>query len=343
MAVSVSDFGNYNGHPVRLFTLRSAAGNEARISTLGATLTRWIAPGRTGHYASIVLGYDSPEPYLSDTLPYFNSIVGRYANRIANGQFELDGKRHQVSQNEGINHLHGGVRGFDKRVWEAEQDGDGVLLRYLSQDGEEGYPGNLDCSVRYTLEEENTLVVSCEAKTDAPTIVNMTIHGWYNLSGPPGSAMLDHELRIAAGKYTPVGAGLIPTGELLSVEGTPFDFRKPRTLGDAVSRMEGGGYDHNFVLDTNGLEAAALSLYHPVSGRLLEIFTEEPGMQIYTAQGFDGSLKTEEGRPIPKYGAIVLEPQHFPDSPNQSQFPSTVLKPGETYRTTSRYKCSVQG
>jgi aldose 1-epimerase len=339
--ISSKLFGEKDGQPIHLYTLRNSAGNEASVSTLGATLTQWTSPDRGGHIASVVLGYKTPGPYLSDSLPYFGPVVGRYANRIGGGRFVLDGKEYQLSQNEGENHLHGGFSGLDKKVWDAQSDGEALVLHCVSEDGEEGYPGTLDVIARFDLSADNTLTISYSATTDQPTVVNLTLHPWFNLSGIVGSAILDHELQICAAHYTPVGQGLIPTGHIAPVDGTPYDFRGARLLAEALPMLPNGGLDHNFILD--GGQSALASLYHRESDRLLEIRTTEPGLQVYTAQGLDGSIHSEDGAPLPRYGAVVLEPQHFPDSPNHPQFPGTVLRPGEVFSSKSEYRLSVRG
>lgn len=340
MPITQKPFGEKDGQPIHLFTLRNEAGDEASISTLGATLTRWTAPDSGGHRASVVLGYKSPEPYLAGTLPYFGPVVGRFANRIAGGRFHLDGKEYQLSINEGGNHLHGGFTGLDKKVWKASVDGDALVLRCTSPDGEEGYPGTLQATARFELSADNTLAISYSATTDKPTVVNLTLHPWFNLSGVAGSTILDHELQIPAARYTPVGPGLIPTGETTQTDGTPYSFRSEKLLADALLLLPGGGLDHNFILDSGA--GAQASLYHRTSGRLLELRTTEPGLQVYTAQGLDGSILTDDGLPIPCYGAVVLEPQHFPDSPNHPHFPRTVLLPGEEFQSRSEYRMRVQ-
>jgi len=338
--ISSNPFGKKDGLPIHLFTLRNSAGDEACISTLGATLTRWTAPDREGNRASVVLGFITPEPYLSEKLPYFGPVVGRYANRIAGGKSSPDGKGFQLSKNEGENHLHGGFQGLDKKVWDANIEGDALVLSCASPDGEEGYPGALHVAARFELSENNTLTISYEATTDAPTVVNLTLHPWFNLSGIPGSANFDHELQISASRLTEVHTDLIPTGALADIAGTPFDFRTARLLKDALADLPGEGLDHNFVLD--GGSSAQVSLYHPASGRLLEISTTEPGVQVFTGQVLDGTISTDEGVPIPKYGAVVIEPQHFPDSPNHPHFPSTVLRPEEVFRSRSVYRLAVR-
>lgn len=340
MSITLRAFGEKAGQSIHLYKLKNAAGDEACISTLGATLTRWMARDREGSRASIVLGYEKPEPYLNGSLPYFGTVVGRYANRIAGGKFLLDGRAFQLSQNEGENHLHGGFAGLDKKVWNASVESDALVLSCVSPDGQEGYPGTLQVTVRFKLSENNTLTISYEATTDAPTVVNLTMHPWFNLSGVDGSNVLDHELCISASNYLPVDTGLIPTGKISITTGTPFDFRHTRLLADAVKALPGAGLDHNFILD--GGRGVQASLYHSVSGRLLEIRTTEPGLQVYTAQGLDGTIPAENGAPIPRYGAVVLEPQHFPDSPNHAHFPGTVLRPDEVFRSTSSYRLSLR-
>ncbi len=342
MAWKVKDFGEKYGQQIRLFTLRNAAGNEASVSTLGATLTRWTALDKAEKQASVVLGFQNPERYLEAQLPYFNPVIGRYANRIAGGKFPIGDTVFQLSQNEGSNHLHGGFSGFDKKIWEAAPAGNALELHYTSPADEEGYPGRLKATVCYELDEDNTLHIRYRATTDAPTVVNLTLHGWFNLSGIAGSTVLDHWLRIAADRYTPAGKDLIPTGALLPVENTPFDFRdfcKPEDK--IVQKPE--GYDQNFVLNMPaGKNEPAAEVYHPASGRLLQIFTDQPGMQLYTGQGLDGSLQTDSGVLIPKWGGLVLEPQRFPDTPNQPLFGNAVLVPGQVYEHHSCYRCSVQ-
>ncbi len=340
MSISQKTFGEKDGRRIHLYTLRNNAGDEACISTLGATLTRWTAPDKEGKRASVVLGYKKPEPYLSGALPYFGPVVGRYANRIGGGQFSLDGNTHQLSQNEGPNHLHGGFAALDKKVWEASVEGNALVLHCTSPDGEEGYPGTLRVTARFTLSADNTLSVSYKATADKPTVVNLTLHPWFNLSGVEGSTVLDHELQICAARYLPVGPSLIPTGALAPTNGTPYFLRGAKILEEAVKALPGAGLDHNFVLD-GGARAQAF-LYHRASGRKLEIRTDQPGLQVYTGQGLDGSILTDSGTPIPGYGAIVLEPQHFPDSPSHPHFPSTVLRPGEEFRSTSHYRCYLQ-
>ena len=333
-------FGEKDGQAIHLYILRNASGDEACISTFGATLTRWTAADRDGNRASVVLGYTSLERYLTQKLPYFGPVVGRYANRIAGGKFVLDGNEFQLSKNEGENHLHGGHHGVDKKVWDATVKEDTLVLSCTSPDGEEGYPGTLQITVRFSLADDNTLTISYEATTDKPTVVNLTLHPWFNLSGVPGSTNLDHELQIFAAQFTGVGEDLIPTGALIPVAGKALDFRNTRLLKMAIEALPGEGLDHNFVLDEG--EDVQASLYHPGSGRRLDIRSSEPGLQVFTAQLLDGSIRTDEGVPIPKYGAVVMEPQHFPDSPNHPHFPNTALRPGEVFRSLSRYQISVQ-
>jgi aldose 1-epimerase len=299
----------------------------------------------------VILGFDSFEPYLKGS-PYFGSLIGRYGNRIGGGQFRLDGRVYTLPKNDGPNTLHGGERGFDKVVWTAREvagkDGPAVELSYLSPDGDQGFPGTLRARVTYTLTEANELRIAYEATTDKPTVVNLTNHAYFNLAGPGGGDILSHLLFVDADRFTPVGPGLIPTGELHGVAGTPFDFRTPTPIGARIAAKDAqlelaGGYDHNYVL--NG-EAGTLRLVarvsEPGSGRVLEVLTTEPGIQFYSGNFLDGSVVGKGGRAYKHRYGFCLETQHFPDSPNQPGFPSTVLRPGETYSTTTIYRFSAQ-
>jgi aldose 1-epimerase len=335
-----------DGTEIQQFTLRNIKGAVAKVITYGATLTELWMPDKSGKNADIVLGFDRLAGYLSDH-PYFGATVGRYANRIAKGQFQLDGRRYSLFVNNGPNSLHGGKVGFNRKVWKAQPlglaHGAAVKFTYVSEDGEEGYPGALAVHVTYELTDENALQITYAASTDKPTVVNLTNHSYFNLSGAGSGDVLKDVLQLDADRYTPVDDTLIPTGELKSVEGTPFDFRKPTAIGERYAQVPGtGGYDHNFVL--NG-EAGTLrksgELYDPASGRQMELWTTEPGVQIYMAIGLNGSIKGVGGA-YQKFGALCLETQHFPDSPNHASFPSTVLRPGNDYESETVYKFSVK-
>lgn len=330
-----------DGQKIDLYVLTNTHGMRARVMTYGATLVSLEVPDRDGCIADITLGHDSLEGYITDS-PYFGSTVGRYANRIAGGRFVLDGITYTLAKNDDANHLHGGIRGFDKVVWEAEpvrKDREvGVRFSYLSPDGEEGYPGNLSCRVTYLLTEDDELKIQYEATTDKPTHVNLTHHSYFNLAGQGAGDILSHELMINADKYTPVDEGLIPTGKLRDVAGTPMDFRKPHAIGERIAQVP-GGYDHNFVLLSRGEELAlAARVYAPSTGRVMEVYTTEPGIQFYSGNFLDGSITGKAGKTYPKHAGFCLEPQHFPDSPNKPNFPSTVLRPGETYSTLTVFK-----
>jgi aldose 1-epimerase len=354
------------GVPVDQYTLTNRRGMVAKVITYGATLTDLIVPDRSGKTVEVVLGYDKLEPYLAG-VPYFGATIGRVGNRIAKGRFTLDGKTYQLATNNGPNHLHGGVKGFDKVVWKGEavpgSGGASVRFSYHSPDGEEGYPGNLDATVTYTLTEDNELRLDYTATTDKATPVNLTNHSYFNLAGDGSGDILGHVLMIAADYYTPVDATLIPTGEIAPVKGTVFDFTTPTAIGARIAKVPIAppvGYDHNFVLrkpaagtaqPAAGKQAtgsgqpageSALTLaarvVEPKSGRTMEVLTTEPGMQFYSGNFLDGSLKNRNGIPITKHAAFCLETQHFPDSVNHPNFPSTILQPGQVYRTTTVYK-----
>jgi aldose 1-epimerase len=338
------------GTPVEIFTLRNAGGMEVRVTNYGGIIISLTAPDRDGRMADIVLGFDSIAPYLAGT-PYFGAIIGRYGNRIAGGRFTLDGETYTLATNNGPNHLHGGERGFDKVVWDAEpfeSEGErGLILRYTSPDGEEGYPGTLEATVTYTLTDGSELIVEYVATTDQATPVNLTQHSYFNLAGAGTGNILDHELMIAATSFTPVDSTLIPTGEIAPVEGTPFDFRTATPIGARIDADDpqirnGPGYDHNFVLDRTGtgLELAA-RVTHPGSGRTLEIRTTEPGLQFYSGNFLDGTITGKDGLVYDHRSGFCLETQHFPDSPNQPSFPSTILRPGEEYRTRTVFAFGV--
>ena len=342
-----------DGESVDLITLRSPSGIDLDVSTYGGIVTRLVVPDRKGELADVVLGHEWLEEYLAGT-PYFGAIVGRYGNRIAAGRFTLEGAEYALATNNGPNHLHGGERGFDKVVWNAEpysNDSEaGVVLTHVSPDGDEGYPGEVVVRVTYALTTTGDLRINYEATTDALTVVNLTHHGYWNLAGHGAGDILGHELTVHADRFTPVDEGLIPTGELRPVEGTPFDFREATAIGDRIEADDeqltfGGGYDHNFVLngweDDGALRSAAL-LHDPVSGRKMEVLTTEPGLQVYTGNFLDGTETGKGGVVYENRNGLCLETQHFPDSPNQPGFPSTVLRPGETYRSTTVYRFSAE-
>lgn len=340
-----NDWGELDGKKIYLYTLTNNNGASIKITNYGGILTSWISPDKNGNAGSIVLGFDSLSGYLAKP-PYFGAIIGRYGNRIAKGAFKIDTSAYTLAKNNGANHLHGGVKGFDKVVWDmisktSTPSSASLTLHYVSKDGEEGYPGNLKVDVTYTFTDDNEVIIEYSAVTDKPTVVNLTNHSYFNLTADPSKSILGHRLQVNADKYTPVDKGLIPTGELKEVKGTAFDFLQPHTIGERIAAVD-GGYDHNFVLTktAKGSELVA-TLSDSISGRKLEVFTEEPGLQFYSGNFLDGTIKTSDGKAINKYAALCLETQHFPDSPNQPAFPSTVLKPGEKYHTVTKYKVSV--
>ncbi|MEM6798186.1 MAG: aldose epimerase family protein [Planctomycetota bacterium] len=336
---------------VRLYTLKNKSGMTVKITNYGAIITSIVVPDRDGKLADVALGYDRMEDYLSAVdKPYFGAVVGRYGNRIAGGAFSLDGQTYSLATNNGPNHLHGGVIGYDKVIWDVQPtDAVNTLkLGYLSKDTEEGYPGNVRVTVTYTLNDANELTVHYQATTDKPTPVNLTQHTYFNLKGEGQGTILDHQLMLNAKQFTPVDETLIPTGELAPVAGTPFDFTtaKPigRDVGQSQQQLEFGlGYDHNWVLDRqgDGLQLAA-RVVEPTSGRVLEIHTTEPGIQFYCGNFLDGRLKGKSGKAYVHRGGFCLETQHFPNSPNQPSFPSTILKPGEIYDTTTVFRFSAE-
>jgi len=337
-----------DGTAVEIFTL-SDGPYEARITNYGGVLVSLKAPDRNGMSAVLVLGFDDLNGYVtnfnSPSVAFFGAIIGRYANRIAHGSFTLDGKKYSLPLNNGENTLHGGPHGFNNVVWKAKPIPNGVELTYLSKDGEAGYPGNLSAVVRYTLIKGN-LRIEYSATTDKDTVVNLTNHSYFNLAGQ--GDILNHQLTLHASRFTPVDAGLIPTGELKSVEGTPFDFRKATAVGARINADDeqlhrGRGYDHNWVLDSSGRKLAeAAELYDPGSGRVLKVLTDQPGIQFYSGNFLDGSIKGKGGKPDELHAALCLETQHFPDSPNHPDFPTTELKPGERYHTVTIYSFSTR-
>jgi aldose 1-epimerase len=337
-----------DGQNIDLYTLTNKNGMQVAITNFGGIVVGIKVADRHGKAGDVVLGYDSLDGYVSDKA-YFGAIVGRYGNRIAQGKFTLDGATYTLARNNGENSLHGGTKGFNKAVWEAREvaakDGPSMELTYTSKDGEEGYPGNLAVKVVYTLTERNELKIDYSATTDKKTVLNLTNHSYFNLN-PAGSDILRHVLMIDADKFTPVDSGLIPTGELKSVAGTPFDFRKPTAIGERIEQDDeqlklGKGYDHNFVLKGKGVELAA-RVVEPTTGRVLEVLTDQPGVQFYSGNFLDGTARGKGGKVYQQRSAFCLETQHFPDSPNHPKFPTTELKPGEKYRSTTIYKFSAQ-
>jgi len=338
-----------DGRTVHQFTLKNRHGMEVRLLDLGGIITHLFAPDRNGQFEDVVLGFDDLSPYLTDS-PYFGALIGRVGNRIANGRFELGGKVYELDQNDGENHLHGGYEGFDKKLWQAltfnDQRGAGVTLKLLSEDGDQGYPGNLRVQVNYILTDDNQLITEYHATTDHSTPVNLTQHSYFNLAGQ--GDVRDHQLQLNASRYTPVSTKLIPQGELEPVAGTPFDFTQSKAIGADIDQPHeqllraNGGYDHNFVVDAEPgkREQLAARAVEPTSGRVLEVWTEEPCFQLYTGNFLDGTLKGK-GQTYTKHGAFCVEPQHFPDSPNQARFPSIVLEPSDIYRTRMSFRFST--
>jgi len=349
---SATSFGNTtDGTEAKLYTLTNSHGLKATISSYGGTVTTLMVPDKAGKMGNIVLGFDSVGGYQSPAFlkssPYFGALIGRYGNRIAKGKFKLGSETYSLATNNGANSLHGGLKGFDKVLWNATpgstSEGQTLTLSYLSKDGEEGYPGNLQVTVVYTLTNDDALKIDYTAITDKATPVNLTNHSYFNLAYGQDKNILDHLVTIPADRYTVVNDQLIPTGELRPVEGTPFDFREPHAIGARIGQVP-GGYDHNWVLNDasgEGMHPAA-TVYEPTTGRTMEVMTTEPGVQFYTGNFLDGTLTGTAGVNYPKNYGFCLETQHFPDSPNQPKFPSTTLKPGETLRSTTVYKFGVR-
>jgi aldose 1-epimerase len=344
--IAKSVFGKTKeGITVELYTLTNSKGMTAKIMTYGATVTELIVPDRNGKPGDVILGFANLDQYLA-AQPYFGAIVGRVGNRIAKGRFQLNGVEYKLATNNGPNHLHGGLKGFDKVVWEAKpvasSEGPSIEFSYLSAAGEEGYPGNLSCKVVYTLTEANELKIDYTATTDKLTPVNLTNHAYFNLAGPGSGDILGHEMMLVAGRYTPVDDTLIPTGEIASVVGTPMDFTKPAKIGARIDKVK-GGYDHNYVLDSGGSKTPVLAarVREAKTSRVMEVLTTQPGVQFYTGNFLDGTITGIGGVYKKQYG-FCLETQHFPDSANHPNFPSAVLKPGLTYRQTTIYKFSTE-
>jgi aldose 1-epimerase len=348
--VHKSSFGKTaDGTPVEIYTLRNSTGMEATIMTYGGIVTSLKVPDRNGKLGDVVLGYDSLRGYLTNS-PYFGALIGRYGNRIAKGQFTLDGQTYTLATNNVPNHLHGGLKGFDKVVWTAKPVetfyGSGLELTYVSKDGEEGYPGELSVKAIYVVTEKNELLVQFTATTDKDTVCNLTHHSYFNLRG--GGDVLDHVVQINADKMTPVDSTLIPTGELKPVAGTPFDFRQPTAVGarigdDNEQLKFGNGYDHNWVFTkSSGELILAACVLEPTTGRVMEVYTTSPGMQFYSGNFLDGTIKGKGGQIYKFRDGFCMEPQGFPDSPNHPNFPTTELKPGGIYKNTIIYKFSVE-
>ena len=347
MTMKKESFGRTpEGEEVTIFTLVNVNGLKARIIDYGAILVSLEVPDRDGKLADITLGFDSLDGYAGKDNPYFGTTTGRCANRIAKGKFTLDGVEYKLAVNFGESHLHGGIKGFNKVMWRGRQfqtDGAvGVEFTYLSKDGEEGYPGNLSCTVIYTLTDSNELKISYEAQTDKPTVVNLTNHSYFNLAGAGSGDILGHELMINADRVTVDDKKAIPTGELRRGKDSPMDFTEPETIGSRIAEVP-GGYDHNYVLNTSEKSPVlAARAFEATSGRVLEIYTTEPGVQLYTGNFLDGSLTGKSGKVYKKHYGFCLETQHYPDSPNKPDFPSVVLRPGETYATVTTHKFSTR-
>jgi aldose 1-epimerase len=354
--IIIQPFGKSpEGKDVLLYTLKNDNGMQVDITNYGGTVIKLFVPDKNGKLSDIVLGYNTLGEYIADS-PYFGCIVGRFGNRIAHGTFSLNGKEFQLAKNNvpgGIPcHLHGGIRGFDKRVWEAkpvfDQERPGIELHYVSKDGEEGYPGNLDVTVCYRLSENNELTIEYSATADKPTPINLTHHSYFNLKGEGNGDILDHILVIHADRFTPVDTGLIPTGIIQPVENTPFDFTSPHAIGERIHVNNqqvrfGGGYDHNWVLRKKKNELIpAATVYEPSSGRFMEVWTTEPGLQFYSGNLLDGHIIGKSGKPYPCCSGFCLETQHFPDSPNKENFPNVILNPDEVYKSSTIYRFSIK-
>ncbi len=339
------------GEAVDIYTLKNAKGSVAKIMTYGGTVVELMVPDKNGKMDDILLGFDNLKDY-EEKSPYFGCIIGRYGNRIGKAKFTLDGKEYTLAANNNGQHLHGGIKGFDKVVWQAKpfesKEGPGLKLHYLSKDMEEGYPGNLDVTVTYTLTNDNELKIDYHATTDKPTICNLTNHCYFNLAGQGNGDILGHELMINADNFTPVDEYLITTGQIRPVKGTPFDFTSPTAIGKRINADNqqikyGPGYDHNWVLNKDDFEMSlAAKVYEPTSGRVMEIFTNEPGIQFYSGNFLDGTLTGKDGKVYGHRSGFCLETQHYPDSPNKPNFPSVILLPGQIYQTTTIHKFSAK-
>jgi aldose 1-epimerase len=350
-SVKKENFGKADGKNVEIYTMTNRNGVEVKITTYGATVVSLKVPDRNGKFEDVVLGFDTLDDYLKGT-SFFGSLIGRYGNRLAGGRFKLNGVEYKLATNNGPNHLHGGNKGFDKVVWNAKPirtaKGTALELRYLSRDGEEGYPGNLSVVVIYALNNQNELRINYSATTNKDTIINLTHHSYFNLAGEGNGDVLKHELTISGDHFTPVDSGLIPTGELRSVKGTPFDFAQPTAIGARIGQSDeqlkiGNGYDHNWVVNgRSGTLRQAAKVFEPTTGRAMEVWTTEPGMQFYTGNFLDGSQIGKGGKPYQHRYGFCLETQHYPDSPNKPAFPTTVLRTSGRYRSTTVYKFSTR-
>lgn len=350
-AVKKEEFGKADGQSAALYTLTNRNGAEARITTYGGIVVSLKVPDRSGKMDDIVLGYDNLDDYVKGNSAYFGALIGRYGNRIGKGRFTLNGVEYKLAVNNGENHLHGGIKGFDKVVWTATEqkvnNGASLILTYVSRDGEEGYPGRLGVTVTYTLTDKNELKIDYFAATTKDTVVNLTHHSYFNLAGQGHGDILNHQLMINADRFTPVDSGLIPTGELRAVKGTPFDFSQPAAIGSRINDADeqlkfGKGYDHNFVLNGKmGTLRLAAKVFEQTTGRVMEVWTTEPGVQFYTGNFLDGK-PGKGGKPYEFRNGFCLETQHYPDSPNKPDFPTTVLRKGGKYQTTTIYKFSTR-
>lgn len=337
-----------DGESVDIYTLRNRNGMETKITNYGGIVVSLTAPDGKNKFDDVVLGYNDLESYMNPPFPYFGAIIGRYGNRIAKGRFTLNGHEYKLAVNNGENHLHGGLKGFDRVVWTAQEirsaAGPALSLTYLSKDGEEGYPGNLRVRVVYTLTNNNELKINYTASTDKDTVINLTHHSYFNLAGEGNGDILFHYVTLKSRQFVPTDAGSIPTGQLQNVAGTPFDFRKSETIGERIDQDDqqlkfGNGYDHTWVIDGRaGVLRMAASVYEATSGRVMEVWTTEPGVQFYTGNFLDGSRPGKSGKPYPRRSGFCLETQHYPDSPNRPNFPTTTLRKGTTYRSTTIYR-----
>jgi aldose 1-epimerase len=348
--VKKESFGSVEGNPVDLYTLTNAHGLEARVTNFGGAIVSLRVPDKKGQFADVVLGFDKVDDYTTNE-PNFGVIIGRYGNRIGKARFTLDGKEYKLAANNGPNTLHGGIKGFSKAIWKAEpfqsSKGTGLAFTYISKDGEEGFPGNLKTKVTYTLTDKDELIFDYEATTDKATPVNLTQHSYFNLKGEGQGGILGHELMLNADRFTPVDENMIPTGELRSVKGTPFDFTKPTAIGARINSDDeqiklGRGYDHNFVINRKDSKLTlAARVHEPETGRVLEVYTTEPGVQFYSGNFLNGKLVGKNGHAYQQRDGFALETQHYPDSPNHPEFPSTILRPGKTFRSETVLKFSV--